>query len=198
MTDTTEELFSNFHKLWRSGKDAHLSLECHAGKAWVHLRVLLPSPPPEPPDRRHQKRKPGPSRLRRRARRAEARVAAANAATNATAANIETVAEETTVKETCEEDSNTTAEQVVLANLPDEGPTLETTETSIKAVQLNACARPWPHSETIVADEFCPDQHYQQTFQPEAPPNQCSICGKTFGSKRALSNHTRVHHLPQS
>ena len=149
MTDTTVELFSNFHKLWRSGKDAHLSLECHAGKAWVHLRVLLPSPP-EPPDRRHQKRKPGPSRLRRRARRAEARVAAANAATNATAANIETVmAEETTVTETREDDYDTTAEQVVLANLPDEGPTLETTETSIKAVQLNICARPWPNGHIV-------------------------------------------------
>ena len=66
-----------FKHLWKSGLDAHLDLECHAGQAWVGIRVRLghePGPhhhphiPPQP-----RRTRDGPSRQRRRARRAAAR-----------------------------------------------------------------------------------------------------------------------------
>ena len=66
-----------FKHLWKAGLDAHLDLECHAGQAWVGIRVRLgqdPGPnhhhhiPPQP-----RKTRDGPSRQRRRARRAAAR-----------------------------------------------------------------------------------------------------------------------------
>ena len=64
-----------FKHIWRSGFDAHLDLECHAGQAWVGIRVRLghehglQSPGILPSTRN----KNSPSRLRRRARRAAAR-----------------------------------------------------------------------------------------------------------------------------
>ena len=69
------ELFKKFQKIWQAGKDARFNLECHAGQAWVHLYVYLPQPHPQPSGEEHgkQHRRPGPSRLRRRARRAAAR-----------------------------------------------------------------------------------------------------------------------------
>ena len=82
MTDAAEmqDLFTKFKHLWQSGKDAHLSLECHAGQAWLHLRLHLPHCHQDSQQPPQSKRKPGPSRLRRRERRAKARAAAGNAA----------------------------------------------------------------------------------------------------------------------
>ena len=64
-------------KLWRSGQDAHLLEETHAGEAWVSLPVKLG----HGQDHQHQdsvqphlpRNRNGPSRQRRRARRAAAR-----------------------------------------------------------------------------------------------------------------------------
>ena len=82
MTDAAmKELFSKFQHFWRSGKKAHLSVECHAGEAWLQLRVHLPQPHQQ---HRQNQRKPGPSRLRRRARRAAARKHAAEEAAKKT------------------------------------------------------------------------------------------------------------------
>jgi hypothetical protein len=73
-----------FYSLWQAGNDARLNLECHAGKAQIHLQLHLhlqpqphhhPPPPPQQP-RLHL----GPSQLRRRARRELARATAAEAA----------------------------------------------------------------------------------------------------------------------
>ena len=65
-------------------------------------------------------------------------------------------------------------------------------------VGLNVDAKPWPHGEANVQDVFCPDHHYlHQSHLPLAPQNQCSICGKTFGSERALSNHVEKDHKLQ-
>ena len=72
-----------FYTLWNNGNDACLNLECHAGKAQIHLQLNLqlqpqqrqqPPPPPQQP-RRHL----GPSQLRCRARCELARAAAAEA-----------------------------------------------------------------------------------------------------------------------
>ena len=95
MTDAAmKELFSKFLHFWRSGNDAHLSIECHAGQACLNLRVSLPHQPRQHP----QQRKPGPSRLRRRARRAEARAAAEiAAATNGSAETFSKAVENATM-----------------------------------------------------------------------------------------------------
>ena len=65
---------NKFVNLWKSGFKAKLQVEAHAGQAWVSLQVVL-GVPYQP---RHG-RKPGPSQLRRRARRAEARASQAAA-----------------------------------------------------------------------------------------------------------------------
>jgi hypothetical protein len=64
-----------FRRLWKSGLDAHLDIDTHAGQAWVSLRVRLGQAPgplqPHPQFPPHLKRtRDGPSRQRRRARRA--------------------------------------------------------------------------------------------------------------------------------
>ena len=73
-----ESFFNKFRCLWNSGFDAHLELDSHAGQAWVSLRVRLGHAPgplqpqahfPHPQNRTRN----GPSRQRRRARRAAAR-----------------------------------------------------------------------------------------------------------------------------
>ena len=72
-----------FMQLWNSGYEARLTAECWPGKATINLQLTLGDKPPPPPRAcqvRPQPRRPGPSRLRRRERRAEAHTAAANAA----------------------------------------------------------------------------------------------------------------------
>ena len=54
---------------------------------------------------------------------------------------------------------------------------------------LNVLAKPWPN----VPDEFCGDDIYLQVRS--GPSNQCEKCGKSSGSNRALSNHTRKEHM---
>ena len=56
MTDTAvmQALFTKFQEMWLSGKDAHLSFECHAGQAWVNLRVHLQQPPNHIPQSSHE------------------------------------------------------------------------------------------------------------------------------------------------
>ena len=83
MAGQLNSFVQKFYSLWNTGNDACLNLECHAGKAQIHLQLNLqlqpqqrqqPPPPPQQP-RRHL----GPSQLRRRARRELARAAAAEA-----------------------------------------------------------------------------------------------------------------------
>ena len=39
--DELNSFIIKFKHLWRSGQDAHLDVECHAGKAWVDICVQL-------------------------------------------------------------------------------------------------------------------------------------------------------------
>ena len=68
---------AKFAALWKTGKSARMSLECEAGKIIFNLQLQLS--PHHPPQHEHHpsKKKESPSRLRRRARRAEARLATA-------------------------------------------------------------------------------------------------------------------------
>ena len=70
-------------QLWNAGYNARLTAECWAGKATINLQLTLRDITPPPPRAfqvRHQPQRPGPSRLRRRERSAEACSAAANTA----------------------------------------------------------------------------------------------------------------------
>ena len=68
-----------FMQLWNAGHDARLTVECRDGKSTINLQLTLGEPPPAC-HVRPQPRRPGPSRLRRCERCAEARTAAENAA----------------------------------------------------------------------------------------------------------------------
>ena len=103
MTETLDNLLKSFQETWQAGKDARLFLECHAGQVWTNLQLRISHPPPP---KHHHPLKPGPSCLRRRARRAEAREAAEKAASSEPSTIKETaeVAAQTenTAKETCD------------------------------------------------------------------------------------------------
>ena len=75
MVDTEIDFFvKKFKQLWRAGYGAHLDIDAHAGQAWVGLRVRLEPPGPQVERQNvRQKARDGPSRQRRRARRAAVR-----------------------------------------------------------------------------------------------------------------------------
>ena len=72
---------SKFAHLWHSGISAHFPVECEAREATVHLKLRLCVPHPQPQQNQglHQPsaRKAGPSRLHRRAQRAQTCTSAA-------------------------------------------------------------------------------------------------------------------------
>ena len=73
-----DTFIAQFKQLWQAGLDAHLAVDAHAGKAWVHLHVQLGQAPGplhqvQPQFPTHRRNRNGPSRQRRRARRAAAR-----------------------------------------------------------------------------------------------------------------------------
>ena len=184
MAETLGNLLKSFQETWQAGKDAQLFLECHAGQVWMNLQLRLSHPPPP---KHHHPQKPGPSRLRRRARRAEAREAAEKAASSEPSTNKETaeVAAQTenTAKETCD-----VAEQADLhvAAVPaahhhheaaqaghlhpaveaDLGPPAAQAGRKLPVLQAKQLpqavqARPsWlPHHQPV-HDAFCPDLHF--------------------------------------
>ena len=75
MADHLDNYIHTFRKIWHSGKDAFMNIECRAGEAWLTLHHKLPYHPPPPPC----PKRPSPSRLRRRARHARERAAAEQA-----------------------------------------------------------------------------------------------------------------------
>ena len=76
---TLTNLIAQFEREWRAGNNARVQLECHAGQAWLSLHPHVQHPPPY--QDACPRRQPGPSRLRRRARR-PALHSKANAETN--------------------------------------------------------------------------------------------------------------------
>ena len=67
-----------------------------------------------------------------------------------------------------------------------------TTNTESRIAELNVNA--WYHGGDV-QDVFCCDQEYlQELHQPQAPPNLCRVCGKSFGSSKALANPERRDH----
>ena len=214
---TLTNLIAQFEREWRAGNNARVQLECHAGQAWLSLHLHVQHPPPHQDARPH--RQPGPSRLRRRARRAALR-AKANAETNTAEVAVAVAFADTdlstekvvdvnvnNVEETKTEEVADITEKVIDPNstaviqaVSHEAPEPVQPHPAVQAAQqhsgqLSAQARPWPHcaKSSHVRDVFCPDVQYQP-IQPEPPSNQCKLCGKTFGSGRALTSHERRDH----
>ena len=214
------ELFGRFEELWHAGKNARLNMECYAGQAWLSLHIHLPHQPPHQP---HLQRRQGPSRLRRRARREAARKSG-SAAVKAAAAS-ESIPDVSTSNapspdiNSAEEAGNDISPAIPAANKMT--PPAEKADPSVSPAvkpdhgmqappklqdrkhQLNVLARSWPipsEADHHVRDEMCSDQDYRQQSspspQPLAPPNQCELCGKSFGSSRALNNHVTRNHEP--
>ena len=75
-TQDLSSFVSKFVELWHSGCEAKLSLSCNAGRISIQLGLETGHQPPTAPLQKphHQ---PGPSRLHRRARRADERARAA-------------------------------------------------------------------------------------------------------------------------
>lgn len=123
-----------FVSLWQTGYEAHLHLNSLAGQAQVSLQVGLGQA--QLPHHRHV---PGPSRARRRERRAVARRAAEEATTNEKTA-AEDVAEEVHEGTAGEAVDSVEAERAIDACATDK-------------VETNAAAE-------VLFDEICPDEEY--------------------------------------
>ena len=161
---------NKFCNLWSSGRIARLAVECQAGQATVNLQIDLGLPhghPQEPPE---QKRV-GPSRLRRRARREQARSEAAVDAVQATAA--EDVAEKQTNDKAAPVPTLTgvavqAAPQVTEAAVQAAGQTPPTVDVAVQAdVQRHPHQPPQHGAEQAllvaphaVKDVFCPDRDF--------------------------------------
>ena len=119
-----------FKHLWRSGYDAHLNINTHAGQAWVDLRVRLGHA--EGPHHVN-KAKNGPSRQRRRERRAESR----NQSNDASVEESAKVSEEVVEDKTNDTNKEATEEVDILVNSePDsKDSNLVETDTTEKVVE---------------------------------------------------------------
>ena len=176
MPDVTTDLIQKFQQLWRAGNIARLSLECRGGQGWANLHVKLPDPPPHlhqhgphyPAPPAHSRRRPGPSRMRRRARRAEARKGAAEEA----AVNVEPT-EEVTIQ----------AENIPLADAAAEAATAyippllpsdvhQPAEEADKAQQQQHLEEVPEQGVPDVRDAFCPDFEYKTAEQAEHARDQ--------------------------
>ena len=160
MTDVGTELLEKFHQFCRAGKNARLSLECHGGQAWANLHVQLQLPPHHAAPAQYQRR-PGPSRLRRRARRAAARKLAAEEA----AQNTDYTEKVDTVQ------SVDAAAEAATADLPPLQ--LAAEQAADQVVQQQHGEHQIPEEGvTLVTDVFCPDNEYQTAVQVEHARDQ--------------------------
>ena len=86
-----------FRQLWRAGYDAHLNVNSHAGQAWVGLHVRLghaQGPLNQDHVKNVNKARNGPSRQRRRERRADARKQAGEASKKETTEVVDNLIDE--------------------------------------------------------------------------------------------------------
>ena len=201
MADQLKNCFKKFQSIWQAGNDACLHLECHAGQVWVHLQLhLVHHPPP-------QRKQPGPSRLRRRARRAEARAAG----TAATAAPVENSAAATAEMAVQTDPIPSEAVKASVGLTP--GPAVRHHPgQEVPAAQggLQPGEQDHHFPTPYARDVFCPDRdfrtaeeaiplHHQQLGIPqldgaaEAPNFQCDNCSKPFRTRSQLQLHDETN-----
>ena len=97
MDEEIDLLVNHFRQLWKNGRSAYLDLDCHAGQAWMGLRVRLGQAHGQQDHHLGVRTRNGPSRQQRRMRRAAARQQAAENAA-ATALEAEKVTRESVLK----------------------------------------------------------------------------------------------------
>ena len=123
-----ESFMRKFHQLWKAGSTAHLDLDCHAGYAWIGLRVQL-GPAHGPANQAPLPRYRGPSYKRRQERRRAARAAAP--------ANSQTTAE---VSENVVDAEKVDTQQENIENVvPEEEQNVASTE-KVNVFTCNICA----------------------------------------------------------
>ena len=142
-----KELFHKFQDLWQAGSDACLNLECHAGQVWMKFQVKVCHPPP--PKHRRSSRQ-GPSRLRRRARRADERAASAQ------------VAEKVPTKEVAAQATPTPPHQHHVA--------VQATPSPPHQHHVAVQAAPPPRHQHNVAVQAAPPQRHQHHVAVQAVP----------------------------
>ena len=173
MADHNREIFNfvaKFLDLRQSGLDANLSLNCIAGKLKIQLDLEIGQAHPPAP---RPQRCPGPSRLRRRARRAQVREeAAANAASSETIQRAVKAVPTNDAAVQAGPVTHTVDAAVQAAN--------ETKDVAVQAVPPQRPAHPLlqhqpaanaagpqlqhahNHPHQAVQDMFCPDEEYRQ------------------------------------
>ena len=163
MTDVTTELLTKFNQFCRAGKNARLSLECRDGQVWAYLHVQLPRHHAAPAQHH---RRPGPSRLRRRARRAAARKNAAEEVAENSDNIREVVTQADNIQSADAAAQAPTADVSPLFILDRDQPADE--EAAGHVVQQQHIEPQIPEEGvTLAKDVFCPDNEYQTAVQAE-------------------------------
>ena len=172
MAEILRDIVNKFQGSWQTGKYARLNLECHAGQVWINLQLHIGHHPP-PQHHHHQPRRPGPSRIRRQVRRAEAR-AAAKAASEDNNATAEVAVQTENNFKPIEKTYNAVEQTVLpaktctltglhgLAAGPLHPPPQDIPAALAGHVrQLAEQAQPWHQTSQHVTDTFCTDQDYE-------------------------------------
>ena len=170
------DLFQHFQTMWQAGTNARLSLECHAGEVWMNFQVHLSHPPPPPPLRppppfQYQQPRKSPSRLRRHARRAEARAKAA--------VNIKSGATTDAAVQTDPVKDLNNPSPVSFSGDSDELPhqyhhqeagTPRPSDAACRQQHQAAHTQLESLSSRNIPDVFCPDSEYQQSVSAVLQP----------------------------
>ena len=168
MADQLSNFLGIFRKTWQAGKDARLVVEFHAGQAWITLHQPIGLPPP-PPIKQQQWR-PGPYRVRRHARWAQAREAASASAETTTEKAVQT-----------NKSSPLTLEAAVQVDIhltpappQPQDPTASAVQAGPAAGQHRAeQAHSYPRTiqNFSVPDTLCPDTVYHSPATQVVPPH---------------------------
>jgi hypothetical protein len=161
-----------FVNLWQSGMEATLRIDSKAGQATINLEVGLgQAPQPE----QHPICKYGPSRLRRRERRADARKLAEEV--------TEDTAEQAATSNTSEKTTSTAeeAEELRVEKAQAEA-------DKVKAVETTEV--PAKDASEKVDDEFCSNESFGEghspTTKPTPTPSSAAAAAPTPSSRRGL------------
>ena len=204
MAGQLNSFVQKFYSLWRTGNDACLNLECHAGKAQIHLQLNLQLQPqqrqqPPPPPPQQPRRYLGPSQLRRRARRELARAAAAEA-TDPAAENADYDAAPATPSHQEPLASADQAEQVAAERAgndsPHRAPAPPHQATAARAGPTPAeQAQPPPHEDPQYA--AAAQAGHLPAEQAQFPPQPPQVCDSVCPDYEAIHTvQVAPHHLP--
>ena len=178
-----KELFNfatKFLNLWHANHDALLSAQCNGGHASIKLELRLGDCPPAP-QQKHTTRRPGPSRLRRRARRAEVRAvaAAAHAASSSPDSAEAAVQAAVPVPPTTETAVQATSPKPSTANAAVQAAAASSTseaavQVNLLSMNLNAAQAFYPHQSPR------PLQQYHHAAAQAAPQHRAAQAQQVF------------------